>query len=470
MVCEIHKLEIIALDLDTSEKDSFNTCAKINNIKISTIEQAIDRISSLKTQKKRKQDKKIEMIMDFKNTVLKIFQKKFKVKQQPKFIRYKEKNNLYLKAFKSSRIFKMMPNHYLNFFHQSSKTNKFNFNEIANLLMEFLNNLNSYLITLHIFKLSTHSRMLNRRSIKQANMFKVNQWPKKIKIIIKKLDDRFACVDCISDYPHCQYRTIEKVNQEWNSSKQQQDRNLNDLKLMRQDKQEKLNQLIALIRKIITNNLMKSVNRQLHNFQQPKQLIFVNSSKSLSKDQVMKNQFQILVIQFGTKKKSNPRIQKLNTKNQRIYCFQKRLKTNWSTQNNIINQNSKRHQIFYKKIMKFKGLIYNINKFQSLLKEVMNNQFKTRIRRALKFFQINLLLTEFIQSNNSKILISPIKKQQQQNEINSWFYKSYILSKIFQNYTDKFQNDFNNQKNFVILKQLTRFGQNTINQNKRVRR
>ncbi|CAD8167800.1 unnamed protein product [Paramecium octaurelia] len=122
--------------------------------------------------------------------------------------------------------------------------------------MKFLDYSKFSLITLNTFKLSTHLRMLNRRSIKQNDNIKIELTPQQNKnnyktpslnkiqlkhnkeiIMIdidtkeKKVDNRFACLDCICDHPHCQYRTIEKVNQEWNYTKQQQDQVLNNLKL-----------------------------------------------------------------------------------------------------------------------------------------------------------------------------------------------------------------------------------------------
>ncbi|CAD8095956.1 unnamed protein product [Paramecium primaurelia] len=65
----------------------------------------------------------------------------------------------------------------------------------------------------------------------------------------KKVEQRFACVQCISDNPQCQYKTIEEINQKWNEKMKQQDHIINDLKSKRLKKKEKLNQKIAEMRK-----------------------------------------------------------------------------------------------------------------------------------------------------------------------------------------------------------------------------
>ncbi|CAD8215071.1 unnamed protein product [Paramecium pentaurelia] len=85
----------------------------------------------------------------------------------------------------------------------------------------------------------------------------------------KKMEDRFVCVDCIDDHPKCQYRTIEKVNQQWNHTKNQQGRILNELKLKRQEKQEKLNQQIAIMRKNYNQQLNEISEKLITEFSRP---------------------------------------------------------------------------------------------------------------------------------------------------------------------------------------------------------
>ncbi|CAD8214207.1 unnamed protein product [Paramecium pentaurelia] len=73
MVCQIHKLEVVAVDLETYKKVKFQymycdcLVEKINNNKISIIDQTKERIQSFKTQKQQNKTKQIE------NTLEKIY-------------------------------------------------------------------------------------------------------------------------------------------------------------------------------------------------------------------------------------------------------------------------------------------------------------------------------------------------------------------------------------------------------------
>ncbi|CAD8203718.1 unnamed protein product [Paramecium pentaurelia] len=127
-------------------------------------------------------------------------------------------------------------------------------------------------ILLHIFKLSTHLKILNKKSNQQIKILNLNQWIQKLQLLSKfiiifqktpslnsncqkhykeiiminidtknkKMEDRFVFVDCISDHPNCQYTTIEKVNQELNYAKNQQDLILIDFKAKNLEKYEEL--------------------------------------------------------------------------------------------------------------------------------------------------------------------------------------------------------------------------------------
>ncbi|CAD8167799.1 unnamed protein product [Paramecium octaurelia] len=162
---------------------------------------------------------------------------------------------------------------------------------------------------------------------------------------------------------------------------------------------------------------MKLVKNQLQRYQQPEQLILVNSSQPLSKDQIMKNQFQILVIQFSAIKKNNSKIQKSSKQHLRIFYFQKEIENKFEhlKQHNQLdiqeslnilqeeNQNQK--------------LNYYYNQFWSTQKEIKNNQFQNKNQKNSQIHRSKFIASwgysnkQFINFKNilQKLIILTIK-------------------------------------------------------------
>ncbi|CAD8098761.1 unnamed protein product [Paramecium primaurelia] len=301
MVCQIHKREIVAVDLDTLEKGQLQymccNCLveKINNNKISTIDQTKERIQSFKTQKQENKTNRFKKVwITSRKYLIKSWNSNIYSQIKAQILQFKKKNNHYQKTVKYCTISKKMLNHYLNFFQQILQMIKWNFNKIVNLLMKFfklfqlLFNNALYLQTIDIFKDAKQKineinenikidiiHLQNKINQKSPSLNRVCPTHNKEIIMIdidfknKKMEDRFVCVDCIDDHPKCQQRTIEKVNQQWNHTKNQQDRILNELKLKRQEKQEKLNQQIAIMRKNYNQQLNEISEKLITEFSRP---------------------------------------------------------------------------------------------------------------------------------------------------------------------------------------------------------
>ncbi|CAK76384.1 unnamed protein product (macronuclear) [Paramecium tetraurelia] len=286
MVCQIHKLEAIAIDLDTSEKGKFYylccNCLveKMNNNKISTIQDANDRILSLKSQKKENKIKRDpNEIMNFKSTVDNTLEKLYsQIKAQIHTIQ-KEKQSV-LESVQIQKDFLEDLKSLSEFLSADSQDKQFEFSSddqfIDEVFKQFqlLFNNSEYFQTVDAFKEAKQKIIEVKENIKIELILQKNK-NNQVKLFIflqktlslnkacpthnkeiimididtknKNIQDRFVCVDCISDHPHCQYRTIEKIK-------------------------------------------FQMIYRQL------KQLIIVYLKKPLLKDQTIMNQFLILLI------------------------------------------------------------------------------------------------------------------------------------------------------------------------------
>ncbi|CAD8167847.1 unnamed protein product [Paramecium pentaurelia] len=287
MVCQMHKLEIIAIDLVSLENRQFEflccNCLveKMNNNNISTIEQTSDRIQSYKSQRLNKRKKDIQITLDNQKILL------------VQIMKFKSKVDEALDKISNEIQKQLVMNEKEQ---QSLKENcqtQSNFQEDVRQLSEFLQTQENQIELSQdskfiddiykqfelIFQNETHNKTIqtfkdvvwninnlnkenkielmslqtqnNQKTLSLSNLC---QKHKKEIIMIdiesenKQIEYRFVCVQCISDNPLCQYRTIEEVNQKWNEKMKKQDIIFNDLRSNRLKKKEKLNKKIAEMR------------------------------------------------------------------------------------------------------------------------------------------------------------------------------------------------------------------------------
>ncbi|CAD8177435.1 unnamed protein product [Paramecium octaurelia] len=500
MVCQIHQLEIIALDLDTSEKGQFQyLCCyclvdKMNNNKISTIEQTKDRISSLKTQKKENKTKEIQkrldyfknildQIMDFKNTVENTLEKLYsQIKAQIHTVQ--QEKQLLLEGVQVQQNFQDDVKSLSQFLSSEYQGKQIEFQQDSQFIdeifkqFELLFNNASYFQTIDAFKDAKQKineinenfqielmPQQNKNNYKTPSLNKICPMHNKEIIMIdmdtkkKKVDDRFACVDCISDHPHCQYRTIEKVNQEWNSQKQQQDRVLNDLKLKRKEKQAKLNQQVALIRKNYNQQINEISEKIITEFSTP-----INQTNDICKFkqtslQGLTNEELVSNINYLIEYDKENQFQDSKI----VYAKSKDLLFVKEIENKL--EHLKQHnQLDIQEslnILKEDNRIQGINLlFQQILESTKGNQEQLILKQDLEellnsskqiYCQQGLFNQTIHKFQEHLIKINNINNKMKQipDHINLTFFQ-----KCVQDYTDKFQNDFHQLKKFCDIENL----------------
>ncbi|CAD8184629.1 unnamed protein product [Paramecium octaurelia] len=328
IVCQIHKQEIVAIDLDIQEKGNYQylccNCLveKMNNNKISTIEQTKDRIKALQKQRQENKIKEIqirldnfkiiqEQIMEFKCNVENTLEKIYSQIKAQIFTIQKEKQSL-LDNFQIQHNFQEEVKSLSEFLSTETQEKQlesiYDSQFIDEIVKQFdlIFNSASYFQTIDTFKdckqkineINQNNQielmsLQNKNSQKTPSLNKICSAHNKEIIMIdidsklKNIEERFACVDCISDHPNCQYRTIEKINQQWNNAKKQQDRIFSDLKIKRQEKQEKLNQQISIMRKNYNQQLNEISEKLITEFSMPKsKSIEINKIKQTSLQQL----------------------------------------------------------------------------------------------------------------------------------------------------------------------------------------
>ncbi|CAK81373.1 unnamed protein product (macronuclear) [Paramecium tetraurelia] len=282
--CKIHNLELIAVDLDLSDKAQIQffcgkcLVEKFNNNKVTTIEQSKERIQSIKSQQKDIKAKKnqarlnyykiiLEQIMYFKQSIDDSLEKMHKQIQQYMFPIQKEKQEL--QEFESQLNYfedlKQLSELYSQEQQQSPKLIEDNhfINEIQK-QFELLFNSSEYFQTVYTFK-NTKEKIkdimennviemvlsnINKNDSKTPSLSRICSNHKKEIIMIdmdsqkQKIEDRFACVDCIYENPQIKYQTIENIDKQWKEYNTGTEKILKEYKKeSKETKQELLNQL-----------------------------------------------------------------------------------------------------------------------------------------------------------------------------------------------------------------------------------
>ncbi|CAD8214212.1 unnamed protein product [Paramecium pentaurelia] len=254
-ICKIHNLELIAVDLDISDKQQIKFfCGKclvdkLNNNKVTTIEQSKERIQQIKIQQQEIKTKEnqtrlnyykniLDQIMDFKRSIDDSLEKMYKQIQQYMFPIQKEKQELQENQYQLNYFedLKQLSELYSQDQQKSIKLIEDNtFIDQLTRQFELLFNNAEYFQTLDIFKNTKQiiqdiieNNIIELQPLQQTkNEFKkpslkricINHKKEIIMIDIdtqnKEIEDRFVCVDCISQNPQIKYETIENINKLW---------------------------------------------------------------------------------------------------------------------------------------------------------------------------------------------------------------------------------------------------------------
>ncbi|CAD8214056.1 unnamed protein product [Paramecium octaurelia] len=322
-ICKIHNLELIAVDLDLSDKSQMQFfCGKclvdkLNNNRVTTIEQSKERIIQFKTQQKDIKNKEnqarlnyykniLDQIMDFKQSINNSLDKMYQQIQQYIFPIQKEKQELldYDQQFNYFEDLKQLSQLYSQGQQKSTKLeDDNNFIDEIQRQFELLFNCTEYFSTIDTFK-NTKETI---KDIKENNIIELipiqtskNEYKtpclsrvcnihKKEIIMIdmdsqkQEMEDRFVCVDCISANPQIKYYTIEDVNKQWKEYNEESDKILKEYKKESKNKKSDLiNQVIKFrtnYNKKLNEISDKLISEQFLGIDKPKQS---NSIKKLS--------------------------------------------------------------------------------------------------------------------------------------------------------------------------------------------
>ncbi|CAK58098.1 unnamed protein product (macronuclear) [Paramecium tetraurelia] len=300
-MCQIHNREIIAIDLNSTENGSIKyLCCdciveKLNNNRISTIEQTQARIQeyqALRQEKKageikiKLQQYKIvlEKYSEFKinacNSLVKIYDQ---IKTQISIL--EEKQSL-LRKFQTTSNFQEDVKSLSEFLSLNENQIEFqqdtqSFDDLIREL-ELIFNKTAYQQTIITFKEAkqkiqefNEGNQIKLMPLQFENNKKAQSLSrlcpthnKEILLIDlesknKQIEERFACLECVGDEGfNCKQKSIEKINLLWNQKKINQIKFVEELKSKRQSKQEKLNKKIQQMRENY-NSKINSISEQL---------------------------------------------------------------------------------------------------------------------------------------------------------------------------------------------------------------
>ncbi|CAD8129463.1 unnamed protein product [Paramecium sonneborni] len=287
-LCKIHNQELIGVDLELSDKAQIQffcgkcLVQKINNNKVTTIEQSKDRIQQFKAQQKDVKSKEnqarinyyksiLDQIMDFKQSIDESLEKMYRYIQQYIFPIQKEKQEL-LEYEQQLNYFKDIKQ-LSELYQEQQKSPKLIedthfINEIQR-QFELLFNSSEYFQTIDTFKNTKETikdiietnvielipSLIPKNESKTPSLSRLCSNHKKEIIMIdmdsqnKKIEDRFVYVDCIAENPQIKYQTIENVNKQWKEYNTETERVLKEYKNESKEKKSELFNQLALMRK-----------------------------------------------------------------------------------------------------------------------------------------------------------------------------------------------------------------------------
>ncbi|CAD8213052.1 unnamed protein product [Paramecium pentaurelia] len=514
-ICKIHNLELIAVDLDLSDKAQIQffcgkcLVEKMNNNKVTTIEQSKERIQIVKAQQRDIKTKEnqarlsyykniLDQIMDFKQSINDSLEKMYKQIQQYIFPIQKEKLELQeceqqLNYFED---IKQLSELYSQEQQQSPKLIEDNhfINELQR-QFELLLNSSEYFQTLDTFKNTKETikdimennvielipQFIKKNNYKTPSLSRICSKHKKEIIMIdmdsstSKIEDRFVCVDCISENPQIKYETIENVDKQWqeynteterilkeykNESKEKKSELFNQLAHMRKNYNKKLNEindkLIAeqflSIDKTKQSNQIKKISIQALSDEQ----LLKDLKQLIQKEKEKVSQSQIIINQKNKdqifKKDIQYQLESLQQYDQQDIQQSLDILKDISIEKKLINQLIDMIQEMQKCAQKDENYTNQINlnkEIQELIDQAKKYQSQLNIfDQTITIYQQHVQKIEQIQQN--------IQIKTQDQTIKSEYLKSQYskLLNILNEYSNTFDNNSILLKKYCTIKQL----------------
>ncbi|CAD8214119.1 unnamed protein product [Paramecium octaurelia] len=500
--CKIHNLEFIAVDLDMSDKSQIKFfCGKclvdkLNNNKVTTIEQSKERITQMKTQQQEIKIKEnqtrlnyykniLDQIMDFKRTIDDSLEKMYKQIQQYIFPIQKEKQELQEIQYQFNYFedIKQLSEFYSSNMQKSTKLIEDNsFIDQLTRQFELLFNNAEYFQTQDTFKSTkqTIEDLIDNNVIELQPLLQTNNESRtpslsrvcinhKKEIIMidmdsqnKKIEDRFVCVDCISDNPQIKYQTIQNVNKQWI------DYNSQSSNIFLQYKQENTQKRYDLFNQIA--QMRKNYNQKLNEISDKlisEQFQSINKSKNSNQIkrisiQSLEDEQLLIDLRQLIEKEDVSQNQDLTSLKNKDSIFQKEIENHLESLKLFDQLDIQQSIDILKEITKKKNQILQLSDIVSQISKCTqtndeNNQNQIEfikdiselIEQAKKYqCQINLFdqTVSLFQQHTNKI------EQIQQKILNQT--KDQTLSKVLNNYINLFDNNNKQIKKYCNIQQL----------------
>ncbi|CAD8166298.1 unnamed protein product [Paramecium pentaurelia] len=428
-ICKIHNLELIAVDMDLSDKAKVQfLCSKclvekIKNYKVTTIEQSKERIQQIKKQQKEIRTKEnqarltyykniLDQIMNFKQFIDDSLDKTYKQIQQYIYPIQKEKQELqdYDLQLNYFEDVQQLSELYTQNQQQSMKLQEDNnFIDEISRQFELLLNSSEYSQTLELFK-NTKETI---KDFKENNVIELFQFitnkqnefrtpslnricnnHKKEIIMIdmdsqsKKIEDRLVCVDCIAENPLIKYQTIQNVDNQWKEYNSLSENCLIELQMESKIKKSELLKQIAQMRKNYNKKLIEisdklTVEQYLCNDQiKESNRIKRTSIQVLDNEQLIKDLKQL--IEYEKKNEIVPQNQIIKNIKNKDSIFKKDLEYHFESLKQLYNQDIQQSLDILKEISKESNLI-------TMLSEMIQQIEKSKQKDDNYQNQINII-------------------------------------------------------------------------------
>ncbi|CAD8162604.1 unnamed protein product [Paramecium octaurelia] len=514
-ICQTHQLELIAVDLDLSDKAQIKfycgkcLVEKINNNNLTTIEQSKERILQAKAKQQENNIKEnqarltyykniLDQILDFKRSVDDTLEKIYKQIQQFIFPIQKEKQELqdYEQQLNYFEDIKQLSQLYSQECQKSQKlVEDNNFIDSIQSQLELLFNNSEYFQMLDTIKntkgiikdikennaIELIPLLIIKNDQKTLSLNRICSNHKKEIIMIdmdsqnKKIEDRFVCVHCISENPQIKYQPIENVNKLWNDYRVESEKIQEKYKIesrikkselftqiakMRKDHNKKLNDITE---KLITEQFLVSDKEK-----NPNQIKNI-SIQTLNDEQLLRDLAQLIQkekenvsqIQIITNLKSK----ESNFKNE-IEFHLESLKQNGlqdiQQSLDILKDNSIEKTL----IIKFSGILeqiktYRQNEVNQKNEDNFIKEFQEFIESSKKcesqlnlFDEILTIYQQHIQKIQQIQQNVQIKQQDQKNNSEQVNTQYLNISNILNDYVNSFHNSTNQLKKYCNIQQL----------------
>ncbi|CAD8131244.1 unnamed protein product [Paramecium sonneborni] len=461
--CQIHKLEIIVVDLKSSTKQEDKylqaKCLyqKIDNQNFALLTETIDMIQDMKTQAlKVNKEENQNRLNNMKQ--LQVLYQKYQIILSNRQIRLKKKlihRNLSQKQRIQTKMLKfyqiiikviLITLYLYNNLVQKTTSSLWILCIKFQIQYRILNNIPRLWVQQNALnrKKNSEESQVNRTSLREFDQHKApyvyqqcNKHCQKIMMVNVNQDlSRFACVVCVQEFPK-QYITLEEANKRWNLQKEQQKDLINQYNLKRKNQ---YNNSVQIIKKLkdnyqTLNEILISLDKQMQNsssdiFSTNK---FNNKNLFLQDEKKIQQIIKLLI----SKDYTNHIKEKQEKQDQSDLLFYSNLKTrleNLMKEDLLckyqINKNLNRYQQIVNQIKDDNKNALNFQLHEFILKSQMQDLYLIVLNESVQSFKELQNIYEALQKNGQLQQIMEIQQEKLQvKNLFQLFEHNYIRMK-----------------------------------------